>query len=109
MKKDDLVYVNHIMDSIKDIEEFVSGADNKKFQEDKMLKYAVVRCIEIIGEASKNFSTEFKKKHADIPWKEITGMRDKVIHDYGGVDYNLVWMVVQKDMPVLKKKLKSIL
>jgi len=69
----------------------------------------VVRCIEIMGEASKHLSNEFRKKYSDIPWSDIAKMRDKAIHDYLGVNYDIVWGVVQKDLPELKRKLKRII
>lgn len=70
---------------------------------------AVIRQIEIIGEASKQISPELKKKHSDVPWKDISGMRDKLIHSYLGVDVESVWATVEKDLPKLKQQTKRVL
>jgi len=73
-----------------------------------MLQDAVIREIEIIGEATKNLSLEFRERYPDIPWRSITGMRDKVIHEYFGVDIDAVWDTATRDIPLLKEKLLKI-
>ena len=78
------------------------------FLQDKRTQDAVVRNIEILGEAAKNISNLFRAQHPDIPWKNIAGMRDKLIHDYFGVNLDVVWDVVQTDMPPLILQLKAI-
>ncbi|OGJ88906.1 MAG: hypothetical protein A2268_11980 [Candidatus Raymondbacteria bacterium RifOxyA12_full_50_37] len=105
MKKDDSVYIQHMLDAIKRVEEYIGGTDNSGFCGNKMLQAAVCREIEIIGEASKHLSRGFKAKHPDIPWKAIAGMRDKLIHDYFGIDYNAVWDTAIKDIPFLRSLL----
>jgi uncharacterized protein with HEPN domain len=105
MKKDDTVYIQHILDSIQRIETYLSGTDNAGFCKNSMLQAAVCREIEIIGEASKHLSKSYKSKHPEIPWKAIAGMRDKLIHDYFGVDYNAVWDTATKDVSFLKSVL----
>jgi len=70
-----------------------------------LIQSAVIRELEIIGEAAKNVSVETKSKHPDIPWKQMSGLRDKLIHDYFGVDLDAVWETVKRDLPVLKEKL----
>ena len=109
MKKDDLVYLRHILDAIADIREFVGNMTKESFLKNKPIKYAVVRGIEIIGEASKNLSKEFKEKHKAVPWQDISSMRNKLIHNYPGVDYDIVWEVVQKDIDALGRTLIPIL
>lgn len=109
MKKDDLVYLRHILDAIADVKEFVKGMTEEKFLSNKPIKYAVVRCLEVIGEASKHLSIEFRKRHEAIPWQDISNMRNKLIHNYPGVDYAIVWEVVQKDIKTLEKALKLLL
>ncbi len=106
--KDDMIYISHILTAINDIKEFTKGMRKEGFLNNKMAKHAVVRNIEVIGEAGKNLSKEFREKHADIPWKDIIKMRNKVTHFYFGIDYNTVWEVIRRDIPLLEEKLKSI-
>lgn len=90
------------------IKEFVKGMRRGQFLANKLVKHAVVRNLEIIGEASKNLSKGFLEQHKGIPWSDIMKMRDKVIHFYFGINYDIVWVVVQRDIPVLEKKLGKI-
>ena len=105
--KDDDVYINHIRDAISKIEEYTHILDYDAFLEKDMVQDAVIRQIEIIGEASKSLSEAFKERKRKIPWKDIAGMRDKLIHAYFGVDISAVWNTVKKDIPLLKKELTS--
>ncbi|MBF0559368.1 MAG: DUF86 domain-containing protein [Nitrospirae bacterium] len=107
--KEDSVYIKHILDAINDIDEFVKDMNKENFLGNKAIEYAVVRSIEIIGEASKHLSKKFREQHRDIPWEDICGMRDKLIHDYIGVDYSIVWRAIERDIPPLKKKLLKVL
>lgn len=109
MKKEDSVYLKHILDAVNDIDEFVKDMNKESFLSNKAIKYAVVRSIEIIGEASKHLSKNFREQHKDIRWEDICGMRDKLIHDYIGVDFSIVWKVIERDIPALKKKLTEVL
>jgi len=108
MNKNDLAYIDHILDCIRKIQKFSKTLTLKEFAENELVQDAIIRNIEIIGEASKKISTDTKKKYSDIPWKEITGMRDKLIHDYLGVDTKVVWETIKKDIPSLKRLLKEI-
>ena len=108
MKKDDAVYLKHILDAIHRIEEYVRKIEYSGFIENYLIQDGVIRQIEIIGEATKRLSNEIREKYTDIPWKDIVGMRNKLIHDYFGVDVDAVWETVKKDIPVLKKKLMDI-
>ena len=83
--------------------------DYDEFKNNRMLQDAVIREIEIIGEATKNLSMGFRNKHSNIPWRQIAGMRDKLIHGYFGVDVDAVWDTVMKDIPSLKEKLQKII
>lgn len=106
--KDDQVYLNHIWDAILKIESYIDkGYD--EFIEKSYLQDAVIRQLEIIGEATKNVSNDLRIKHSNIPWKRIAGLRDVLIHDYMGVDISAVWQVTQKDLPKFKKNLKKII
>lgn len=86
----------------------MKGISKLKFKEDELLQDAVIGNIEIIGEASRNISLEYRKTYPYIPWKEITGMRDKLIHHYMGVDIDVIWTTIKQDIPMLEKELKSI-
>lgn len=109
MKKDDNVYLKHILDAIERIQTYVKGKDKEKFMKEDLIQDGVIRQIEIIGEASKNLSKEFRKQYPEVPWKDISGMRDKLIHSYFGVDLEAVWETVNKDIPKVKTKIKEMI
>lgn len=109
MKKDAKIFLKHILESIEKIEEFMKGVSKERFLNSVQLQDAVIRRLEIIGEATKNLPTEFRKKYSDVPWSEIARMRDKLIHGYFGIDLNLTFDIVRKDIPGLKEKISKIL
>jgi uncharacterized protein with HEPN domain len=109
VKKDTKVFLAHILDSIHLIEEYSVDVTQVKFFKDLPLQDAIVRRLEIIGEAVKNLPNSFKTKHPDIPWKQNAGMRDILIHKYFDVDLYLTWKVVKHEIPLIKKKLSAIL
>ena len=108
MVKDDLAYVEHILDCIRKIKEFSEGLSFKEFSSNELVQDAIIRNIEIIGEASKKISSNTKQIYYEIPWKEIAGMRDKLIHDYLGVDVEVVWRTIKEDIPSLEIQIKEI-
>ncbi|HIH63239.1 MAG: hypothetical protein QT05_C0010G0006 [archaeon GW2011_AR13] len=109
MKRDILLFVEDILGSIINIENFSKGISEEKFIGDELRKSAIIRQIEIIGEAVKNIPESFRKKYPNIEWKKIAGTRDIIIHAYFGVDYEKVWEVVKKDIPKLKKEIQEII
>ena len=108
-KHNDLTYLGHTRDSISSIEEFLSRGGKNLFDKDKAIQNAIIRELEVIGEATRNVSSEFRGKYPNVPWKLITGMRDKLIHDYTGVDLEKVWEAATLDVPELKKQILEIL
>src|SRR5208283_2663603 len=105
--KNDKVYLKHILDAISDIEKIMIGVTEEEFFTNREKHYAVLRALEIIGEASKNLSAERKAKSSGTDWKNIAGMRDKLIHAYFGVNLPLVWETVKHDLPLLKKQTQN--
>ena len=108
MRKDK-AYLQHILEAISDIEEFIENISKEEFHRDKEKQYAVLRALEIIEEATKNLSKDLRAKYPEIPWKDIAGMRDKLIHEYFGVKLELVWETVKDKLPKLKKQISKIL
>ncbi len=106
--KDNKLYISHILDCIDHILSYTEGMDENEFAKNFMVQDAVVRNFEIIGEATKRIKTEFRNSYPHIPWKEIAGMRDKLIHDYFHIDLEIVWDSITKDIPFLKLELKKI-
>jgi uncharacterized protein with HEPN domain len=106
--RDDSVYIKHILDAIGRIREYTHGVKYEDFIDSPLIQDGVIRQIEIIGEASKKLSIDLRQLHSDIPWKDIAEMRDKLIHNYLGVDIDAVWDTIIKDIPVLEGKLKDI-
>lgn len=106
--RDDRAYLEHVLDAIGQILDYSRGG-KAAFKADRRTQDAVVRNIQIIGEAAKKVSPALKAKHADIPWKRIVGMRDKVVHQYFGVNLEIVWSAVELELPALKKRIAAIL
>lgn len=109
MKKDPKIFLKHILESINEIDRFLEGISEEEFSRDVKTQDAVARRIEIVGEAIKNLPASFKKKHSEIEWHEIAGMRDKLIHHYFGIEMSIVWATSKKDLPTLKKQISKIL
>lgn len=108
MTKDDIIYLKHIRDAINKIIRYVGTMKRREFLKDELVQDGVIRQIEIIGEAAKRLSRTFMETHPEIPWKDIIGMRNKLIHDYMGVDTGAVWDTVKKDIPILKQQINTL-
>lgn len=109
MIRNSKLYLKDILDSMEKIDNFVGNMKYEEFLEDDKTSSAVVRKLEIIGEAVKNIPDEIRNVYLDMPWREMAGMRDKLIHWYFGVDYEIVWKVIKEDIPNLKPKFQKIL
>ncbi|MDO8563963.1 MAG: DUF86 domain-containing protein [Nanoarchaeota archaeon] len=105
----DKPYIQHILEAIKDIEESTKDISKEEFLDNKDIRDANIRRIEVIGEAVKNISKDFRENHKEILWSKISGTRDKIIHRYFEVDLDTVWMIIEEDISDLKKKLMKIL
>ena len=106
-KANDQVYISHILDATKLIKEFIAGKSLHDFENEPMRSSAVVRQLEIIGEAAKRLSIEMKEDSSDLPWRKITSMRDFLIHDYIEVDLKEVWKAATEDVLELEKELEK--
>jgi uncharacterized protein with HEPN domain len=101
------VFIQHLLDEINFLLEEAKGLKYEDFLKNPVLKRAAARSLEIIGEAVKHISNELRKKHKDIEWRKIAGMRDKIIYYYFGVNWNILWDVIQNKLPDLKPKFES--
>lgn len=109
MKRDYRVYVDDILEAIEKIERYVEGLTIDKFARDTKTIDAVIRNFEIIGEATKHITEEMRKEHPNVPWKDMAGMRDKLIHEYFGVKLEVVWKTIKERLPEVKPLIKEVL
>ena len=108
-QRDYLDYLNDIYDSINKGITFIGEMTFEEFSKDEKTQFALIRVIEVIGEASKKIPTEIKDQSKEIPWREIGGMRDLLIHDYFGINIQVVWETAKKDLPELKEKIQKLI
>ncbi len=106
--KDAAIYLRHIRDAITRIEKYTAQG-RKAFFDDTMVQDGVIRNLEVIGEAVKNLPPELKCQHPEMPWRSITALRNVLIHEYFGVDLEVVWRVVQRRLPTLKRHVEAML
>ncbi len=109
MQRDESVYLRHVLDAIVRIESYLQGIDKEAFLQHNLIQDGVIRQLEIIGEAVKRLAEELRAKHPRVPWQDIAGMRDKLIHGYFGVDLEKVWLTAQDDLPTLKAEVTEML
>jgi uncharacterized protein with HEPN domain len=107
--RDPKLYLKDILAAMDAIEQFVERVEFENFKNDDMKSSAVIRKFEIIGEATKNIPEEIKQKYPAIPWKDMSGMRDRLIHFYFGIKHELVWETIKKEIPKVKPSIKKIL
>ena len=107
--KDDLLYISHVVDSIKAIELYTKGADFKAFCSNPMMYDAVVRKLQILAESTQRISEKIKKENPEVPWRDMSGFRNILVHDYlEGIDPEAVWDVITLDLPKLKESFQNI-
>ncbi len=109
MRRDNTFYLRHILDAIDRIEEYLLGVDEAEFYQRYLVQDGVIRQLEIIGEAVKQLSEELRLSHPNIPWRDISGMRDKLIYAYFGVNMEAVWLTATMDIPFLKTEVQKML
>ncbi len=102
-------YLVDIIDAIEKAESFVKGMNFESFEKDAKTTFAVIRAFEVMGEAVKKIPSSVRNKHKNLPWKEMAGMRDKLIHEYFGIKPRVVWKTIKRDLPKIKPYLQSIL
>jgi uncharacterized protein with HEPN domain len=104
-KLGDKVRLNHILEAIIEIESYLNDADFDTFMENSMMRFACIKQMEIVGEASNHISEEVKNRFSEIEWSQIAGMRNVFVHEYFGVDTRLVWEIIKNDLPEFKRKI----
>jgi uncharacterized protein with HEPN domain len=109
MKRDYTLFLKDLISAMDSIEQFISGMTMDEIKQDDKTASAVIRKFEIIGEATKHIPEVLIRSHPEIPWKRMSGMRDRLVHAYFGVDYKLVWDAIKTEIPNLKPKLRAIL
>ncbi|PIV70126.1 MAG: hypothetical protein COS08_01870 [Euryarchaeota archaeon CG01_land_8_20_14_3_00_38_12] len=109
MRRDYTLFLEDIVDCIEKIDEFVRDMSFEEFAKDDKTLSAVVRKLEIIGEATKNIPGDIRRKHKEIPWSDMAKIRDKIIHAYFGINYQIIWKVIKEKLPGLKPMLRQIL
>ena len=109
MPKGDPILLRHMLDAALKASYFIQGRSRGELNSDEILALAVIRLLEVMGEAARGLSEEIKDKNPQIPWKQITGTRDRLIHGYFDVDLDIIWNIVNRDLPPVIKELEKLL
>jgi uncharacterized protein with HEPN domain len=109
MMKDDSVYLRHILDAIAQIESYLDGVSADQFQKTRLIQDGVLRQLEIMGEACRYLSDDIRQDHPEVPWRQIVGLRNRVIHAYFSVNTEIIWEITKDDLPSIKGNVTSIL
>ena len=107
-KLGDKIRLQHIKESIEEIQSYILDKDFNTFMDNSMMRFACVKQLEIIGEAAKHLSDELKDNFSEVEWNQITGMRNVFVHEYFGIDTSIVWQIIINDIPNLKEKIDEI-
>ena len=108
-KSGDKIRLQHILDAMSEVENYLTEIDFTGFMQNSMMRFACIKQLEIIGEASNHITSETKEKFSSVAWAQIIGMRNVFVHEYFGVDTELVWEIIMNDLPELKKKVIEII
>lgn len=109
MSKHDTVYLRHILDAINQIQSYTTDLSYQEFSRDRLVQDGVIRQLEIIGEACRYVSDDFRAQHPDLPWTQIIGLRNRLVHAYFDINLGIIWDIVQADIPTLKTRIGRIL
>jgi len=109
MNRDILDFLEDILVNLEKAEQFVEGITFEQFAEDDQINYAVLRALEIAGEATKRLPPEVRGRHPSVPWREMAGMRDRIIHGYDYVNLQIVWETVKRRIPTVKPQIRQVL
>jgi uncharacterized protein with HEPN domain len=107
--RDDLARLVDIWLACRDVQEFASGVTEEQYRRDRKLQKALCMSLEIIGEAARAVSAEFKAKHPGVPWTEMTGLRHRIVHEYFRLDLDVIWEIVRADVPALAATMKPLI
>ena len=107
-KRDPDLLVQDMLDATRKIELYTAGVDRAAFLQDEKTIDAVVRNLEVLGEAARQLPDDFTSRHTDIPWNQIAGLRNRIVHDYFGLDLEIIWQIIQHDLPPLKAQLEKL-
>jgi uncharacterized protein with HEPN domain len=107
--RDDLVYLMHIRDSLREVRQFIADESYESFLENRMMQNAVMRSFEVVGEAARRVSPEFREAHPEVPWRLLGDFRNKLIHDYFGLDLDVIWKTATEDAPRLLAQIEGLI